>query len=77
MIALLPLRWQLALMVSLAFLMGVIGLRTVWVREGITKAQTRQADRVAASTKTALEVQNEVTGLSDAALRDRAAGWLR
>lgn len=65
------------LLIGLAFVAGIFGLRFIWIQEGIQKQKDqRNEDRLKAIQK-ADEVENEVDGLPADALRDRAGKWVR
>jgi hypothetical protein len=68
---------KLYLLVALAFVLGVFGLRFFWIQEGIKKQQDKRNEDRLKAIKKADEVENEVEALNPDDLRKRASKWVR
>lgn len=70
-------RFQLYLLIGLAFAAGLIGVHFAGVQRGIARAEEKvNAGRLDAMGR-AKDVEDEIDALDDRALRERAARWLR
>ena len=70
-------RLKLYALLALAFVLGVLGLRFLWVNEGIQKAEAKRNEKRLEAIRKANEVENEVEALDPDTLRKRASKWLR
>lgn len=72
-----PIRWQLYLVLTVAFVVGVFGIRAKWLAEGESRMRAKlNKDRLEAA-RAAREVENEIEALDRDTLKRRAAGWVR
>lgn len=70
-------RLQLYLLLSIAFIGGILGIYVTGVQRGIDKARSKiNKDRLDAI-KTAKDIEDEVRSADDPYLVDRASQWLR
>ena len=72
-----PIRWQLYLVLIAAFVAGVFGIRAKLLAEGAARLQAKiDKDQLDAALR-AKEIENEVEALRPDALRERAHHWVR
>ena len=72
-----PIRWQLYLVLTVAFVAGVFGIRAKWLAEGEARMRVKiDKDRLE-SARAAKEIENEIEALDRDTLKRRAAGWVR
>jgi len=74
---LIPLRFQLYAAVALAFLLGVVGIRSKWLSDGEERVRNQITDKRLKAVKEAQEVRNEVDAFDRDTLRGRATIWVR
>lgn len=72
-----PARLKLWGFLALAFLAGVIGLRTYWIATGRARAELEVERQRAKARGDALEVERDVARTSDDDVRERLDGWMR
>lgn len=72
-----PVRWQLYLVLTVAFFAALIGIRAKLLAEGEARLRAKiDKDRLEAA-HAAKEIDNEVESLDRDTLKRRAAGWVR
>ena len=72
-----PIRWQLYLVLTVAFFAALIGIRAKLLAEGEARLRAKiDKDRLEAA-RAAKEIENEVEALDRDTLKRRAAGWVR
>lgn len=72
-----PLRLKLYLAAAAAFILGVLGIRAKWIRDGEERVRNQIADKRLKAMKAAQEVRNEVEAFDRDTLRGRATVWVR
>lgn len=72
-----PARWQLYAVVAVAFVLGVLGIRSRWIAEGEEKLRSKIEARNRQARDEAREIANEVEALDRDSLKRRAAIWVR
>lgn len=72
-----PLQVKLYLVVGVAFILGVLGIRAKWMHDGEEKVRRQLADKRLKAIKEAEDVRSEVEALDRDTLRDRATVWVR
>lgn len=70
-------KWQLYLVLGVAFLLGLLGIRASILAEGEARLRGKLADQRLRSVKEAQEVRNEVEAFDRDTLRGRATIWVR
>lgn len=71
------LRLKLYLAAAAAFILGVLGIRAKWIRDGEERVRNQIADKRLNTMKAAQEVRNEVEAFDRDTLRGRATVWVR
>ena len=72
-----PVRWQLYLVLTVAFFAALIGIRAKLLAEGEARLRAKiDKDRLEAA-RAAKEIENEIEALDRGTLKRRAAGWVR
>lgn len=72
-----PARWKLYAVIVVAFVLGVVGVRSRLLSEGEDRLRAKiEKDRVA-SRQAAQEIENEVDALDRDALKRRGSVWVR
>lgn len=71
------LRLKLYLAAGAAFILGVLGIRAKWIRDGEERVRNQIADKRLNTMKAAQEVRNEVEAFDRDTLRGRATVWVR
>ena len=72
-----PIRWQLYLILTAAFVAALFGVRAKLLTEGAARLQAKiDKDQMDAALR-AKEIENEVEALRPDALRERARHWVR
>lgn len=72
-----PLRFQLYAVLVLAFLLGILGIRSKWISDGEERVRNQITDKRLKTVKEAQEVRNEVDAFDRDTLRGRATIWVR
>lgn len=72
-----PLRLKLYLVLGVAFMLGVLGIRAKWISDGEERVRVQIADKRLKAMKEAQDVRNEVEGFDRDTLRGRATVWVR
>lgn len=72
-----PVRWKLYLVVAVAFVLGVLGIRMRWLAEGEEKLRAKIDAKRLEAVREAQEVRNEVEALDPDTLKSRARIWVR
>lgn len=70
-------RWNLYLILALAFVAGVFGLKTYWMATAEAKLRAKIEAKRRAAIEDAKEIRNEVEALDRDTLKRRAAKWVR
>lgn len=70
-------RIKLFALVAVAFVLGFLGLRSMWIKEGIDKERVKRQEQRLKSIEKAKEVRNEIEILDDDGLAARASEWMR
>lgn len=70
-------RLKLYALVAVAFVLGFLGLRSMWIKEGIDRERVKRQEQRLKSIEKAKEVKNEVELLDDEGLAARASEWMR
>ena len=70
-------RIQLYLLIGAAFILGALGIYASGVQHGIYRMQSKINKKRLDTVRTAKEVEDEIEGLDDAGLVDRANEWVR
>lgn len=70
-------RWQLWVVVAVAFVLGVLGIRARWLYDGEQRLREKIEAQRADALRRAREVENEVEALDRDALKRRASVWVR
>lgn len=72
-----PIRWQLYLVLTVAFVAALFGIRAKLLAEGEDRLRAKiDKDRLQAA-RAAKEIEDEVESLDRDTLKRRAAGWVR
>ena len=72
-----PVRWQLYLVLTVAFFAALVGIRAKLLAEGEARLRAKiDKDRLEAA-RSAKEIENEIEALDRGTLKRRAAGWVR
>ena len=72
-----PARWQLYLVLTVAFFAALVGIRAKLLAEGEARLRAKiDKDRLEAA-RAAKEIENEIEELDRDTLKRRAAGWVR
>lgn len=72
-----PDRWKLYALIAIAFVAGLLGVRSMWITTGEMKVREKIAQQKAKAAKEATEIRNEVEALDRDTLRDRSTRWVR
>lgn len=72
-----PVRWQLYAIIAVAFVLGVLGIRSKLISEGEDRLRVKIEKDRAASRDAAQEIENEVDALDRDALKRRGTVWVR
>lgn len=70
-------RWQLWVVVAVAFVLGVLGIRARWLSDGEQRLREKIEAQRNDALRRAREVENEVEALDRDALKRRASVWVR
>lgn len=70
-------RLKLYALVAAAFLLGVIGMRALWIDEGVDREKARRDKQRLGDMREAKEIEDEVEVLDDVGLGERAGRWVR
>lgn len=72
-----PLRLKLYLVATVAFILGVLGIRAKWISDGEDRARSQITEKRLKAIKEAQDVRNEVEAFDRDTLRGRATVWVR
>lgn len=72
-----PIRWQLYLVLTAAFVAALFGIRAKLLAEGAARLQAKIGKDQLDAALRAKEIENEVEALRPDALRERARHWVR
>ena len=70
-------RIQLYLLIGAAFFLGVVGIYASGVQRGIDRTRNKINEKRLDDVRAAKEVEDEIEGLGDTSLADRANEWVR
>lgn len=70
-------RLKLYALVAAAFILGVLGMRAFWIKEGAAREAAKRNEKRIDDMRKAKEIEDEVEILDDAGLGERASKWVR